>query len=116
MRRFTTCRRCLKTKWCDPHHVYRKRNSDETIWLCIGLKGCHRWVEDNVGEAKKLGFIKDGISKPIRKKMKKFKTPDFSKKKKPFKMPKTKDKSLKKLEGMKPNKKKKKRRSKFRPF
>ncbi len=105
-------------KLCDPHHPYGKENDDEEIPLCSGLQGCHRWVHDNVGKAKKLGLIKDGVSKPIREKMKKFKTPDFSKKKKRFKMPRTKDRSLKQLEGMKPNKKlkKKKKRSKFKPF
>lgn len=46
------------------HHIYRRRNSDDTVFLCSephqdGSPSCHDWVHDHPVEAGEYGLYED---------------------------------------------------------
>lgn len=59
------CQRCSRFRWCCQHHVSRRNNSDEVVWICsngyasvLYPDSCHQWIHDNPAEARKEGYYK----------------------------------------------------------
>lgn len=74
----TYCTRCRRVVLCTWHHLYRKRNKEDWIWLCCeGQGNCHDFVHANPAKAIKEGFYRS-FDGEYRKKVKKFKMPKLS--------------------------------------
>jgi hypothetical protein len=70
------CMRCHRNRICCQHHLMRRANSDEVVWLCSNggevfyINPCHQFCHEHIAEAIKEGFYKktDAVYRPHKRK------------------------------------------------
>ena len=63
---YMVCDRCNRFRWCCQHHIDRKQNSDDVVWICsngnpVGIvytDACHALMDDKIEEMIEEGYYR----------------------------------------------------------